>query len=195
MRIDNTRNRYEGLHFMINKLHTYSQYKMIWNEITNGIWYFQADGNLRLTLKNDICMNHLPLSPSSYVPLCFFSLSLSEYIHAYTYIYWPNEKGVRKWSGRPGFSPRSTHTKDSKKVLVAPLLNTQHYKVRIKGKVEQSRERSSAPTTPQCGSYWKGSLQVNVNTGHQLYSYIYINSWMYVRGAYDKFPDFFRMGI
>ena len=31
-----------------------------------------------------------------------------------------------------------------KMVLDAALLNTQHYKVRIKGKVEQSRERSSA---------------------------------------------------
>ncbi len=31
-----------------------------------------------------------------------------------------------------------------KMVLGASLLNTQHYKVRIKGKVEQSRERSSA---------------------------------------------------
>ena len=29
-------------------------------------------------------------------------------------------------------------------VLDAILLNTQHYKVRIEGKVEQSRERSSA---------------------------------------------------
>ena len=28
-------------------------------------------------------------------------------------------------------------------VLDAALLNTQHYKVRVKGKVEQSRERSS----------------------------------------------------
>ena len=30
-----------------------------------------------------------------------------------------------------------------KMVLDAALLSTQHYKVRIKGKVEQSRERSS----------------------------------------------------
>ena len=29
-------------------------------------------------------------------------------------------------------------------VLDASLINTQHYKVRIKGKVEQSREKSSA---------------------------------------------------
>ena len=30
-------------------------------------------------------------------------------------------------------------------VLDASLLNTQHYKLRIKGKVEKSRERSSTP--------------------------------------------------
>ena len=34
--------------------------------------------------------------------------------------------------------------KTQKRVLDAALLNTQHYKVRIKGKVEQSREWSSA---------------------------------------------------
>ena len=34
--------------------------------------------------------------------------------------------------------------KTQKMLLDAPLLNTQHYKVRIKGKVEQSRESSSA---------------------------------------------------
>ena len=32
-----------------------------------------------------------------------------------------------------------------KMVLDTALLNTQHYKVRIKGKVEQSRDWSSAP--------------------------------------------------
>ena len=34
--------------------------------------------------------------------------------------------------------------KTQKMVLDTALLNTQHYKVRINGKVEQSRERSSA---------------------------------------------------
>ena len=33
-----------------------------------------------------------------------------------------------------------------KMILDATLLNTQHYKVRIKGKLEQCRERSSALT-------------------------------------------------
>ena len=41
---------------------------------------------------------------------------------------------------RPGFSPSTSHTKDSKMVLDAAMLSTQHYKVRIKSKVEQSKE-------------------------------------------------------
>ena len=35
---------------------------------------------------------------------------------------------------RLGFHPRLSHTKDSKMVLDTSLLNTQHYKVRIKSK-------------------------------------------------------------
>ena len=38
-------------------------------------------------------------------------------------------------------------------VLDAALLNTQHYKVRIKGKGEQSKERGSASPTPRCRRY------------------------------------------
>ena len=44
-----------------------------------------------------------------------------------------------------GSIPDRVIPKTLKMVLDASLLNTQHYKVRIKGKVEQSRERSSAP--------------------------------------------------
>ena len=47
--------------------------------------------------------------------------------------------------------------KTQKMVLGAALLNTQHYKVKTNGKVEQSREWSSAPPTLWCCSYWKGS--------------------------------------
>ena len=43
---------------------------------------------------------------------------------------------VCQCSGRPGFNPRSSHNKDSKMVLDAFLLNTQHYRVQIKGKGE-----------------------------------------------------------
>ena len=48
--------------------------------------------------------------------------------------------GLEDWGSIPGRVIPKTH----KMVLDAALLNTQHYKVRIKGKVEQSREWSSA---------------------------------------------------
>ena len=43
---------------------------------------------------------------------------------------------------RPGYNPRFIHTKDSKMVSDATLFNTQHYKLGIKGKVEQYWEMS-----------------------------------------------------
>ena len=56
-----------------------------------------------------------------------------------------------------------------KMVLDITLLNTQQYKVRIKVKVDQSWEKSSALPTPRCCSYWKGSLLVALDYGRQLY--------------------------
>ena len=49
-----------------------------------------------------------------------------------------------KGSGDQGSIPGRVIPKTQKMVLDAALLNTQHYKVRISGKVEQSREWSSA---------------------------------------------------
>ena len=46
--------------------------------------------------------------------------------------------------GDRGSIPGQIILKTKKMVLDVALLNTQQYKVRIKGKVEQSRERSSA---------------------------------------------------
>ena len=46
--------------------------------------------------------------------------------------------------GDLGSIPGRVIPKTQKMVLDASLLNTQHYKIRIKGKVEQSRERSRA---------------------------------------------------
>ena len=50
--------------------------------------------------------------------------------------------------------PISGHTKTQKMVLDATLLNTLHYKVRIKGKVEQSRERSSTLPYTLCVRFY-----------------------------------------
>ena len=54
---------------------------------------------------------------------------------------------VRVFANGPGdlgSIPGRVIPKTQKMVLDTSLLNTQHYKVRIKGKVEQPRERSSA---------------------------------------------------
>ena len=71
--------------------------------------------------------------------------------------------------GDLGSIPGRVIPKTFKMVLDTSLLNSQQYKVRIKDKVEQSRERRSALPTSRCSSYWKGSLRVAVDYGRQLY--------------------------
>ena len=81
--------------------------------------------------------------------------------------------------GDLGSIPGRVIPKTQKMVLDASLLNTQHYKVRIKGKVEQSREGVDPSPTPWCSSYRKGNLQVTLDYGPQLYLYIYIYIYIY----------------
>ena len=79
---------------------------------------------------------------------------------------------VRVFANGPGdlgSIPGRVIPKTQKMVLDASLLNTQHYKVRIKGKVEQSREGVAPFPTPWCSSYRKGSLRVTLDYGRQLY--------------------------
>ena len=70
------------------------------------------------------------------------------YVYIYIYIYLPDiGQAVRVFANGPGdlgSIPGRVLPKTQKMVLDVSLLNTQHNKVRIKGKVEQSRERSSA---------------------------------------------------
>ena len=61
-------------------------------------------------------------------------------------------------NGDRGSIPGLVIPKTQKMVLDASLLNTQHYKVWVKGKEGKSRERSSASPTHQCSSYRKGNL-------------------------------------
>ena len=85
--------------------------------------------------------------------------------------------GVRGFANGPGdlgSIPGRVIPKTQKMVLDASLLNTQHYKVRIKGKVEQSREGVAPSPTHWCSSYRKGSLRVTLDYGRQLYFYLYI---------------------
>ena len=83
-----------------------------------------------------------------------------------------NGLGVRVFANGPGdlgSIPGRVIPKTQKMVLDASLHNTQHYKVRIKGKVEQSREGVAPSPTHWCSSYRKGSLRVTLDYGRQLY--------------------------
>ena len=80
--------------------------------------------------------------------------------------------GVRVFANGPGdlgSIPGRVIPKTQKMVLDASLLSTQHYKVWIKGKVEQSRKGVAPSPTHWCSSYRKGSLRVTLDYGRQLY--------------------------
>ena len=56
-----------------------------------------------------------------------------------------------------------SHPKDSVILLDSTLINIQYYKIRIKGKVDESREWCSPPRpTPRIRSDWKGSFGVTI---------------------------------
>ena len=76
------------------------------------------------------------------------------YIYIYMYIFSTTHRLIglvgRVFTNGPedlGSNPGCVILKTLKMVLDTSLLNTKQYKVRIKGKVEQSRERSSALTS------------------------------------------------
>ena len=90
--------------------------------------------------------------------------------------------GVRVFANGPGdlgSIPGRVIPKTQKMVLDASLLNTQYYKVRIKGKVEQSREGVAPSPTHWCSSYRKGSLRVTLDYGRQLYLLTYIHTYIH----------------
>ena len=68
--------------------------------------------------------------------------------------------------------------KTQKMVLDAALINIQHYKVRIKGKVAQSRKRSSALPYTSVSSQLKREHLVSLDYAHQLYLFIYIYNFL-----------------
>ena len=91
----------------------------------------------------------------------------------YIYIYLAHlssGESVRKWSGKHGFNPSRMIPKTQKMVLDASLLNTEHYKVRIKGKLEQSGERSRVlPLHLRVVAIEKGAFGSSSTTGRLLY--------------------------
>ena len=97
------------------------------------------EGKASVLMIWDVC-SKLKLS------LLSLSLSLSLSIYIYIYIFWSIDLVVRVFANGlkdRGSIPGRVIPKTQKLVLDTFLLNTQHYKVWIKGKVEQSSKKSS----------------------------------------------------
>ena len=75
-----------------------------------------------------------------------------------------------QWSGRPGFNPRSRHTKRFLKwYLIPPCLTLG--KISYVSRVMWSNPGKGEPPspTPRCSSYWKGNILVAPDYSRQLY--------------------------
>ena len=88
---------------------------------------------------------------------------------------------VHQCSGRLGFNPRSSHTKDffKKWYLIPPCSTLSIIKYGSRVKWSNSRKVVAPSPTSRCSSYWKGSLLFALDYGRQLYftiftSYIYL---------------------
>ena len=68
--------------------------------------------------------------------------------------------------GNLGSIPGWVIPKTQKMVLDASLLNTQHNKVRIKGKWSNPGKGEVPSPTPWCSSYRKGNFRVTLENGH-----------------------------
>ena len=69
--------------------------------------------------------------------------------------------------GDRGSIPGRVIPKTQKRLLDISLFNTQHYKVRIKGKVQEFKEGSVPFPTHRCSSYWKERLRFTLDYGRQ----------------------------
>ena len=72
-----------------------------------------------------------------------------------------------------GLIPGWAIPKTQNLVLDASLLNTQYYKVRIKGKWSNQEKEVVPSPTPWSSSYWKGSVQVALNCNIARYTDIW----------------------
>ena len=122
-----------------------------------------------------------PLNPRQLISIGFqwarhpFIIHFSSSSYLVSFLLWDIGLGVRVFANGPGdlgSIPGRVIPKTQKMVLDASLLNTQHYKVRIKGKVEQSRKGVAPSPTHWCSSYRKGSLRVTLDYGRQLYFFL-----------------------
>ena len=86
-----------------------------------------------------------------------------------------------KGPGNRGSIPGRIIVRTQNMVLDASLLSTQHYKVRIKGKLRNPRKREAPSSTTRCCRYVKRKpLGRPELQSANIYIYIYIYTHMYI---------------
>ena len=123
----------------------------------------------------------ISISVENYVVCRNYQSTVYNYIFIF-YRYWDQYSDIKTNSdnvlivirvfanvpGDLGSIPGRVIPKTQKMVLDASLLNTQHYKIRIKGKWSNPGKGEAPSPTPWCSRYRKGSLRVTLNYGCQL---------------------------
>ena len=146
--------------------------------MTNIIWldtslcHSQPLPPLNPHYKKDLVLN--PVWWEAYI---YSVIKKSSWPLAHSYEVWRGFTDVffSNGPGDLGSVPGQVIPKTQKMVLDASLLNTQHYKVQIKGKVSQSWERSSAlqigVVAIEKGAFWSPST----GGGRQPYFYFFLS--------------------
>ena len=121
--------------------------------------------------------NCLPSEETIWMKDCWNRFKMD---HSYTYraIGLISRVFVIGWGDRSSILDRVI-PKTQKMRLDASKFNTQHYKIRIKGKVEQSKEGVAPSPTRWCSSYWKGNLRSPTKVANFTYLDIYIYTYIY----------------
>ena len=108
-----------------------------------------------------------------------------KYIYVYIYIYiWVCAYMCWGFTNGPedqGSIPSLVIPKTQKMVRVASLLNTQHYKVWIDGKWNNPGKGVGPSPSPQCSSYWKGSLWVAIDSSRlTIFTHTHTHTYIYI---------------
>ena len=96
----------------------------------------------------------------------------------FVYLDWPIGLVGKVFTNGPGIwcsIPDKVIPKTQKMVLDTSLLNTQHLRYISRVKWSNPRKGVVPSLTPQCSSYWKGSLQVTLDYSYQLYLLTFYN--------------------
>ena len=109
-----------------------------------GSWFRQTPEESRMTYRPKRCRNNNKDDDNCAKILIDKNQVSSQNFRQYFTLFGLVVRVFANGPGDLGSIPGRVIPKIQKLVLDAYLLNTQHYKVRIKGKVEQTRERSSA---------------------------------------------------